>query len=187
MNMAETGQSKLKKPKKIWLSTAVTADVVEFTFQQEEYEKFITSSDRVHGRGPTQKQHTQRERAKERRYVNQFCNVIENGNILAEHDDDNSSDFVPSIKAKHWPPNTLTGVPQERPKKKHFCVGNWKRVELLSVENEDKEEEEEEKEAEGEEEEEEDIVLNFRNTSRERNVSEGEKKLPDREGCGINP
>ena len=65
MNMAETGQSKLKKPKKIWLSTAVMADVVEFTFQQEEYEKFITNSDRVHGRGPTQKQRTQRERAEE--------------------------------------------------------------------------------------------------------------------------
>ena len=64
MNMAETGQSKLKKPKKIWLSTAVMADVVEFTFQQEEYEKFITNSDRVQGGGSTQKQRTQRERAR---------------------------------------------------------------------------------------------------------------------------
>ena len=101
--MVETGQAKLKKPKKIRLSTAVTADVVEFTFQQEEYEKFITNSNRVHGWGPAQKQCTQRERAEEQRYVDQFCNVIENGNILAEHDGDNSSDFVPSIKAKHRP------------------------------------------------------------------------------------
>ena len=66
-------------------------------------------------------------------------------------------------------------------------MGNWKCVESLSGENEDKEEEEEEKEAEGEEEEEEEVVLNFRNTSRKRNVVEGEKKLPDREGRGINP
>ena len=102
--MAETGQSKLKKPKKIWLSTAVTADVIEFTFQQEEYEKFITNSDRVHGHGPTQKQRMQRECAEERHYVDQFCNVIENSDIIAEHDDENSSDFVPSIKAKHCPP-----------------------------------------------------------------------------------
>ena len=185
--MAETGQSKLKKPKKIWLSTAVTADVVEFTFQQDEYEKFITNSDRVHGQGPTQKQHTQREHAEEQHYVDQFCNVNENGNILAERDDDNSSDFVPSVKAKHRSPNTLTGTPQERPKKKNFRVGNWKRVESLSGENEDKEEEEEEKEAEGEEEEEEEVVLNFCNTCRKRNVVEGKKKLPDREGRRINP
>ena len=65
MNMAETGQSKLEKQKKIWLSTAVMVDVVEITFQQEEYEKFITNSDRVHGHGPTEKQHAQRERAEE--------------------------------------------------------------------------------------------------------------------------
>ena len=79
--------------------------------------------------------------------------MIENGNIIAERDDDNSSDFVPSVKAKNQPPNTLTGVPQERPKKKNFHGGNRKRVESLSGKNEDKEEEEEEKE-------EEEVVLN---------------------------
>ena len=152
MNMAETGQSKLEKPKKIWLSTAVTADVVELTFQQEEYEKFITNSDRVHGHGPTQKQHTQREHAEERCYVDQFCNVIENGNILAERDDDNSSNFVPSVKAKHHPPNTLTGAPQERPKKTNFRRGNRKCGESLNGKNEEKEEEEEEEDDEEEEE-----------------------------------
>ena len=107
--------------------------------------------------------------------------MIENGNIIAEHDDDNSSDFVPSVKAKHRPPNTLTGAPQERPKKKNFRGGNRKHVESLSGKNEDKEEEKEE------EEEEEEVVLNFHNTSRKRNVVEGKKKLPDHEGCGINP
>ena len=57
--MAETGQSKLKKVKKIWLSTAVTADVVEFTFQQEEYENLsqtvteYVASDRHRDREPS--------------------------------------------------------------------------------------------------------------------------------------
>ena len=82
-------------------------------------------------------------------------------------------------------PNTLTGAPQERPKKKNFRGGNRKCVESLSGKNED--EEEEEKEEEEEEEEEEEVVLNFHNTSRKRNVVEGEKKLPDHEGRGINP
>ena len=118
--MAETGQSKLRKPKKIWLSTVVTADVVEFTFQQEEYEKFITNSDRVHGHGPTQKQHTQRECAEEQCYVDHFCNVIENGNILAKHDDDNSSDFVPSVKAKHHPPQYINRNNTREAKKETF-------------------------------------------------------------------
>ena len=112
--------------------------------------------------------------------------MIENGNIIAERDDDNSSDFVPSVKAKHRPPNTLTGAPQERPKKKNFCGGNRKCVESLSGKNEDKEEEEEEEEEEEKEKEEEEVVLNFCNTSRKRNVVEGEKKLPNREGHGIN-
>ena len=49
MNMAETGQSKLKKPKKVWLSTAATADVCEFTFQQDRYDKFLKNSERNRG------------------------------------------------------------------------------------------------------------------------------------------
>ena len=82
MNMAETGQSKLKKSKKVWLSTAATADVCEFTFQQDRYDKFLKNSERICGRGPSQKQRTQQERAEERRYVNQVCDLIMNGDIL---------------------------------------------------------------------------------------------------------
>ena len=118
MNMAETGQSKLKKPKKVWLSTATTADICEFTFQQARYENFLKNIEKIMGRGPSHKQRTQRERAEERRYVDQVCDLILNGDILDERDDEEEYDFVPSKSAKHRPPKNLKKVPQERPNNK---------------------------------------------------------------------
>ena len=86
------------------------------------------------------------------------------------------------VKAKHRPPNTLTGAPQERPKKKNFCRGNRKHVESVNGKNEEKEEEEEEED----DEEEEEVILTFCNTNRKRNVGEGKKKLPNCKGHGVN-
>ena len=116
MNLAETGQSKLKREKKVWLSQPLTADVIEFTFQQEKYEKFLKNSEEIMGRGPTQRQCTQRERAEKRRYVEQVCDVILNGDLLEEREEE-QPDFVPSKKVKHHLPNNLDKGPEERPKK----------------------------------------------------------------------
>ena len=118
MNMAETGQSKLKKPKKVWLSTATTADICEFTFQQDCYEKFLKNSEKIMGHGPSHKQCTQWERAEERHYVNQVCDLIPNGDFLDDRDDEEEYDFIPLKSAKHRPPKNLKKVPQERPTKK---------------------------------------------------------------------
>ena len=49
------------------------------------------------GGGPTQRQRTQRECAKERRYVDQVCDVIINGDLLEECEQE-QYDFVPSKK-----------------------------------------------------------------------------------------
>ena len=40
------------------------------------------------GGGPTQRQRTQHERAEERRYVDQVCDVIINGDLLEEHEEE---------------------------------------------------------------------------------------------------
>ena len=118
MNMVETGQSKFKRPKKVWLSTATTADVCKFTFQQDRYEKFLKNSEKIMGWRPSHKQRTQREHAEERCYVNQVCDLILNGDLLDECDDKQEYNFIPSKSAKHRPPKNLNKVPQERPKKK---------------------------------------------------------------------
>ena len=53
------------------------------------------------GRGPTLKKRTKRERAEERRFIDQFCDVIQNGDFLEERKDPNDLDFMPSSRAKH--------------------------------------------------------------------------------------
>ena len=100
MNQAEIGQSKLKQHKPLWLTEAVKVDMVELTFQSEKYKKFVCNIEKISGWGPTLKKRTERERVEERHFVDQFCDVIQNGELLDEGDDPNDMAFMPSVHAK---------------------------------------------------------------------------------------
>ena len=115
MNQAEIGQSKMKPEKRLWLTEAVKVDMIEFTFQSDRYNKFVRNEEKICGRGPTLKKRNERERAEERRFVEQFCDVIENGDILEERDNPDDMSFMPSSRAKHKAPLYDIGI-QEKPK-----------------------------------------------------------------------
>ena len=93
------------------------ADVVEFAFQSTKVRKFIVSSKKIMGCGPTQKQRSQHERAEERWYVDQVIDVILHGDLLEEREKEGENTFVPSVKAKHKAPCDLSVGIQEQPKK----------------------------------------------------------------------
>ena len=59
---------------------------------------------------------TECERAEEWWFVNQFCDLIENGNLLEEMEDPNDLAFMPSARAKHKAPAHDIGI-QEKPNK----------------------------------------------------------------------
>ena len=121
MNMAEVGQSKLRQDRKVWLSVAVKEDMVALAIQASRYSKFISNQEKIIGRGPTMKQRTQRERAEERRFVDEICDVILTGDLTGEITSENEEDFVPSSRAKHKAPKHDIGI-QQRPKKKETEV-----------------------------------------------------------------
>ena len=116
MNIAEVGQSKMKPEKRLWLTEAVKVDMVKFAFQTNKYNRYLRNSEKVGGRGPTMKKHMERERAEERQFVDQFCDLKENGNLLEEMEDPNDLAFMPSARAKHKAPAHDIGI-QEKPKK----------------------------------------------------------------------
>ena len=116
MNIAEVGQSKMKPEKRLWLTEAVKVDMVKFAFQTNKYNRFLKNSKKVGGCGPTMKKHTERERAEEHWFVDQFCDLIENGNLLEEMEDPNDLAFLPSARAKHMTPTHDIGI-QEKPEK----------------------------------------------------------------------
>ena len=116
MNQAEIGQLKLKQHKPRWLTEAVKVDMVELTFQSEKYKKFVCNIEKISGRGPTLKKRTGRERVEEWHFVDQFCDVIQNGDLLDEGDDPNDMAFMPSVCAKHKAPRNDIGI-QEKLKK----------------------------------------------------------------------
>ena len=116
MNQAEIGQSKLKQHKPLWLTEAVKVYVVELTFQSEKNKKFVYNIEKISSQGPTLKKCTERERVEERHFVDQFCDVIQNGDLLDEGDDPNDMAFMPSAHAKHKAPRNDIGI-QEKPKK----------------------------------------------------------------------
>ena len=111
--MAEVGQSKMKpaylNKKHLWLTEAVKVDMVKFAFQTNKYNRFLKNSEKVGGRGPTMKKHTECERAEERWFV-------KNGNLLEEMEDPNDLAFMPSARAKHKAPAHDIGI-QEKPNK----------------------------------------------------------------------
>ena len=82
--MAEVGQSKMKPEKHLWLTGVVKVDMVKFAFQTNKYNRFLRNSEKVGGCGPTMKKCMECERAEERWFVDQFCDLIENGNLLEE-------------------------------------------------------------------------------------------------------
>ena len=117
VNMAEIGQSKLKPEKPVWLTEAVKIDMIKFTRQSDDYKKFISNTEKIGGRGPTLKKRTERERAEERRFVDQLCDVIKHGNLLEEVADLDELSFMPSARAKHKAPKNDLGI-QEKTKQK---------------------------------------------------------------------
>ena len=127
MNMAEVGQSKMKPDKRLWLTEAVKVDMVDFAFQTVKYKKFLKNTEKISGRGPTLKKRTERERAEERRFVDQFCDLIENGDILEEREDPEELSFMPSSRAKHKAPVYDIGI-QEKPNKKKLVPKETKKL-----------------------------------------------------------
>ena len=117
VNMAEIGQSKLKREKPVWLTEAVKIDMIKFTRQSDDYKKFISNTEKIGGHGPTLKKHTERECAEERRFVDQLCDVIEHGNLFEEVADQDELSFMPSARAKHKAPKNDLGI-QEKTKQK---------------------------------------------------------------------
>ena len=107
----------MKPEKCLWLTEAVKADMIDFTFQRDRYNKFVRNEEKICGRGPTLKKRSERERAEERRFVEQFCDVIENGDLLEERDNPDDMGFMPSGRAKHKAPLYDIGI-QEKPKSK---------------------------------------------------------------------
>ena len=103
MNMAEVGQSKMKPEKCLWLTKAVKVDMVKYAFQTNKYNRFLRNSEKVGGSGPTMQKRTEHKRA-ECQFVDQFCDLIENGNLLEEMKDPNDLAFMPSARAKHKAP-----------------------------------------------------------------------------------
>ena len=93
MNLAEVSQSKIQHEHRLWLTEAVKHDMVDLTYQTSMYKKFIKNSEKIMGCGPMLKKHTERERAEERRFVDQFCDVIQNGDLLKEREDANDLDL----------------------------------------------------------------------------------------------
>ena len=99
--------------------------MVEFWFQTVKYNKFVSNREKVTGRGPTMKKRNEHERAEERRFVDQFCEVILHGDLLDEVKDPNAKDFMPSVRAKHKAPRNMNIGIQERPptKSQTKCQG----------------------------------------------------------------
>ena len=94
--------------------------MVELTFQSEKYKKFVCNIEKISGWGPTLKKHTERERVEEWLFVDQFCDVIQNGDLLDEGDDPNDMAFMPPACAKLKVPRNDIGI-QEKPKKGIKC------------------------------------------------------------------
>ena len=82
------------------------------------YNKFILNREKVTDRGPTQKKHNERKWAEERRFVDQFCDVILHRDLLEEIEDSNEKYFMPSVHAKHRAPCNMDIGIQECPTKK---------------------------------------------------------------------
>ena len=55
-----------------------------------------------------------------------FCDVIQNGDLLEEREDPNDLDFMPSSRAKHRAPRNMDVGIQEKPKKKPAVSTTWK-------------------------------------------------------------
>ena len=114
--MAEVGQSKMKPEKHLWLTEVVKVDMVKFAFQTNKYNRFLKNSEKVGGCGLTMMKCTEYERAEEWCFVDQFCDLIENGNLLEEMEDPNDLAFMPLARAKHKAPAHDKGI-QEKPNK----------------------------------------------------------------------
>ena len=127
MNMAEVGQPKMKPEKRLWLTEAVKVDMVKYAFQTNKHKRFLRNSEKVGGRGPTLKKHTECERAEECHFVDQFCDLIENGNLLDEMEDPDDLAFMPLARAKHKAPAHDIGI-QEKPKKKKKVLKRGKKL-----------------------------------------------------------
>ena len=90
--------------------------MVKYAFQTNKYNRFLRNSEKVGGCGQTMKKHMEHEWAGECQFVDQFCDLIENGNLLEEMEDPNDLAFMPSARAKHKAPTHDISI-QEKPNK----------------------------------------------------------------------
>ena len=119
MNIAESGQSTLKHYRTLCLTEAVKHDMVKYAFQMAKYKRFIKTTEKVSGKGPTLKKRTKCERAEECRFVDQLCDVIENGDLLDEREDPDEMLFMPSARAKHKAPKNDVSIQEKKNKRKN--------------------------------------------------------------------
>ena len=118
MNKAEIGQSKLKQERPLWITEAVKVDMIHLHLQSVKYKKFINNSEKIGGWGPNLKSRNECERAEEKRFVDQFCDVIETSDLLDEQKYPEERSFMPSARAKHKAPKYDIGIQEKIPKKK---------------------------------------------------------------------
>ena len=120
MNLAEVGQSKLANRRRCCLTQVLLSDMGALAFQAACYKKNFVNKEKIMGWGLTLKQRNQREQAEEKRFIDEICDVILNGDLTDERFDNNAHTFMPSVRAKHKAPSNLkTGV-QVMIKKNHI-------------------------------------------------------------------
>ena len=104
MNLAEVGQSTMRAHRKMWLTEAAFADIAAIAFQSSNYRKFLGNKEKIMGRGPTLKKRNAREKATERKFVQQVDDVLFRGNLEAEGEKTVGPIFTPSKKASYRAP-----------------------------------------------------------------------------------
>ena len=102
MNLAEVGQSTMRNyRKKMWLTEASFRDIAALALQSSKFTRWVENREKLTGKGPTLKTKSQREKALERRYVDEIDDILYRGNLAAEAERNIVDPFMPSGRAKH--------------------------------------------------------------------------------------
>ena len=104
MNLAEVGQSTMRGYRKMWLREAAFADIAALALQSAEYKKFLANKEKIMGKGPTLKSRNARQKATEKRFIQQIDDVLMRGNLEAEAEKQVGQIFMPSQRDKHKAP-----------------------------------------------------------------------------------
>ena len=98
MNLAEVGQSAMRGYRKMWLREAAFADIAALALQSAEYKKFLANKEKIMGKGPTLKSRNARQKATEKRFIQQIDDVLMRGNLEAEAEKQVGQIFMPVVE-----------------------------------------------------------------------------------------